>query len=126
MANLQKKWRPFFFAEKNFRIRKPKISVVNSVFFSAKKKVSIFLKVRRLGSQVHQKLFKSARILSGEKNLKLGTPIEIATWRQQDQALWGLWSGPCCLDSSEEVNCPFSNIHNFRSFASIELISNAL
>ena len=68
-----------------------------SEFFSAKKNRSpfIFLKVRRLGSQVHQKLFKSARILSGEKNLELGTPIEIATWRQQDQALWGLWSGPC-------------------------------
>ena len=91
-----KKMETFFFCRKKFRIHKPKFRVVNSEFFSAKKKRSpIFSKVRRVGSQVHQKLFKSARILSGEKNLKLGTPIEIATWRQQDQAIWGLWSGPC-------------------------------
>ena len=44
-----------------------------------KKRNDFFLKVRRVGSQVHQKLFKSARILSEEKILELGTPIEIAT-----------------------------------------------
>ena len=33
MANFQKNWDLFFFAEKNFRIHKPKISVVNSDFF---------------------------------------------------------------------------------------------
>ena len=46
----------------------PKFLFVNSDFFSAKKKRSpFFLKVRHVGSHVHQKLFKSARILSEEK-----------------------------------------------------------
>ena len=90
MANLQKKMETFFFCRKKF----PNSQTENfgcefGILFLPKKKVSIFLKVRRLGSQVHQKLFKSARILSGEKILKLGTPIEIATWRQQDQAILG-------------------------------------
>ena len=116
--------RTFLFGRKKFPNSQPKFLFVNSEFFFCQKKTHTpkFSKVRRLGSQVHQKLFKSARIPSGEKILKLGTPIEIATWRQQDQALWGLWSGLCCLDSSEKINCPSSNIHNFRSFASIGLI----
>ena len=69
-----------------------------------------------------KKLFKSARILSEEKILKLGTSIEIATWRRQDQAICGSGLVHACLDSSEEIDCPSSNGHNFRSFASIELI----
>ena len=64
----------------------PFFSVCEFGFFSAKKTAPTFLKVRRVASQVHQKLFKLARILGVEKkNLQLGTPIEIeiATWRQQ-------------------------------------------
>ena len=50
-------------------------------------------KVRHVGFQVHQKSSKSARIGSGKKLLKLGTPIEISTKRQQNQAIVGLvWS----------------------------------
>ena len=64
----EKKWRPFFFGRKKFRIHNPKFSVCEfGIFFLQKKKVSIFLKVRRVGSQVHQKLFKSARIPSDKK-----------------------------------------------------------
>ena len=70
----------FFFAEKNSEFTKRNFGCeFGNFFLQKKKKVSIFPKVRRVGSQVHQKLFKSARILSGEKILKLGTPIEIAT-----------------------------------------------
>ena len=50
-------------------------------------------KVRHVGFQVHQKSSKSARIGSGKKLLKLGTPIEISTKRQQNQAIVALvWS----------------------------------
>ena len=81
MANFQKKNGDLFFLQKQ-KIPNSQTEHFGCEFgnvFLPKKKVSIFLKVRRLGSQVHQKLFKSARILSGEKILKLGTPIEIAT-----------------------------------------------
>ena len=50
-------------------------------------------KVRHAWFQVHQKPSKSARIESGKKMLKLGTPIEINTERQQTQAIVALvWS----------------------------------
>ena len=69
----------FCLAEKNSEFT-TEISFCEFGFFSAKRIFTPnFPKVRRVGSQVHQKLFKSARILSGEKILKLGTPIEIAT-----------------------------------------------
>ena len=68
----------FFVGKKNPNSQK-EISVVNSDLFLPKKITNFVLKVRRVGSQVHQKLPKSARILSGEKNLQFGTPIEIAT-----------------------------------------------
>ena len=57
MANFRKNGDFFFFAEKN------------SEFTTRNKKVSLFLKVRRVGSQVHRKLFKSARIPNEEKLL---------------------------------------------------------
>ena len=123
MANFRKIWCVFFWQKKISEFTKRNFGCEFGFFFCPpQKNTPNFPKVRRVGSQVHQKLFKSARILSEEKILKLGTPIEIATWRRQDQALWGLWSGLCCLDSSEKINCPSSNIHNFRSFASIGLI----
>ena len=74
------------------------------------------------GFQVHQKPSKSARMGSDKKMLKLGTPIEISTKRQQNQAICGSGLVHACLGSSEEINCPSSNDHNFRSFASVELI----
>ena len=89
MANFQKKFVPFLFCTKKIFEFTTEISFCEFGKNSAKKKEGRFFKVRRVGSQVHQKLFKSARILSGEKILKLGTPIEIATWRQQDQAILG-------------------------------------
>ena len=50
-------------------------------------------KVRHVWFQVHQKSSKSARIENGKKLLKLGTPIEISTKRQQNQAIVALvWS----------------------------------
>ena len=51
---------------------------------------------RHVWFQVHQKSSKSVRIGNGKKMLK--------------------------LDFSEEIDCPSSNVHNFRSFASIELV----
>ena len=82
----------------------------------------MFLKVRHVGSQVHQKLFKSARILSQEKIMKLGTPIESPLGDSKIKRFGGSGLVHACLDSSEEIDCPSSNIHNLGSFASIELI----
>ena len=80
------------------------------------------MKVRHVGSQVHQKLFKSARILSQEKIMKLGTPIESPLGDSKIKRFGGSGLVHACLDSSEEIDCPSSNIHNLGSFASIELI----
>ena len=50
-------------------------------------------KVRHVWFQVYQKSSKSVRMGSGKKMLKLGTPIEISTKRQQNQAAVALvWS----------------------------------
>ena len=50
-------------------------------------------KNRYVGFQVHQKSSKSARMGSGKKMLKLGTPIEFSTKRQKNQAIVALvWS----------------------------------
>ena len=62
------KFRAFFFWQKKIPNSQPKFLFVNSeIFFCQKKKARNFPKVRHVGSRVHQKLFKSARILSGEK-----------------------------------------------------------
>ena len=55
-----------FFGRKKFPNSQPKFLFVNSEFFLPKKITPNFPKVRRVGSQVHQKLFKSARIPSGK------------------------------------------------------------
>ena len=65
-ANFQKKSIPFFLLQKKNSEFTTEISFCEFGFFFCKKKERI-LKVRRVGSQVHQKLSKSARILSEEK-----------------------------------------------------------
>ena len=123
MANFRKCWCVFLGGRRKIPNSQPKFLFVNSENFSAKKKNTPKVsKVRHVGSQVHQKLFKSTRILSDKQNLKLGTPIEIATWRQQNQVICGSGLVHACLGSSEEIGCLSSNVHNFRSFASTELI----
>ena len=85
------------------------------IFFCQTKKCpTVGKKVRHVRFQVHQKSSKSARIENVKKLLKLGTPIEIST------KCSGLVHA--CLDSSEEIDFPSSNVHNFSSFASIGLI----
>ena len=116
--------RTFFFWQKKIsEFTKRNFGCEFGNFFLPNKKMSYGVKkVRHVGFQVHQKSSKSARIGSGKKMLKLGTPIEISTKRQQNQAICGSGLVHACLDSSEEIDCPSSNDHNFRSFASIGLI----
>ena len=53
-----------------------------------------------VGFQVHQRVSKSARMMNSKKMLKLGTPIEISTSRQQYQAICGSGLVHAFLDSS--------------------------
>ena len=95
MANFFSTVGHFFFVEKkNPNSREKKIGCEFGIFFLPNKKMSYRgKKVRHVGFQVHQKSSKSARIGSGKKLLKLGTPIEISTKRQQNQAIVALvWS----------------------------------
>ena len=63
-------------------------SVVNSDIFLPNKKMSYGgEKVRHVGFQGHQKSSKSARIGSEKKMLKLGTPIEISTFKLRDSKI---------------------------------------
>ena len=55
MANFQKKMGAFFFGKENSEFT-TEISFCEFGFFSAKKKSTKFSKVRRVGSQVHQKI----------------------------------------------------------------------
>ena len=84
----------FILAEKKIRIHEKNFGCEFGIFFLPNKKMSYGVKkVRHVGFQVHQKSSKSARIGSGKKLLKLGTPIEISTKRQQNQATVALvWS----------------------------------
>ena len=94
MANFFNTVRLLLFCRKKFPNSRKEILVVNSDFFLTNKNISFrWKKVRHVGFQVHQKSSKSARIGSGKKMLKLGTPIEISTKRQQNQAIVALvWS----------------------------------
>ena len=67
-ANFQKKNGYLFLLQKISELTHRKFRVVNSERFTRKKGTN-FLKVRRIGSQVHQKLFKSTRILSDKKRI---------------------------------------------------------
>ena len=61
----------FFLQKNNFRIHNPKFSGCEFGFFFCKKKCTYFFsKVRHVGSQVHQKIFTSARIPSDKKNIR--------------------------------------------------------
>ena len=87
--------RTFFFWQKKIsEFTKRIFGCEFGIFFLPNKKMSYGAKkVRHVGFQVHQKSSKSARIGSGKKLLKLGTPIEISTKRQQNQAIVALvWS----------------------------------
>ena len=67
-GELSKIWCVFWGAENNFRIHNRDFFFVNSeIVFCQKKNAPFFSKVRHVGSQVQQKLFKSARILSDKK-----------------------------------------------------------
>jgi hypothetical protein len=54
------------FFQKNPNSQTKKTSVVNSFFSDKRKKISKFPKVRHVGFHIRQKVFKSARIVSGE------------------------------------------------------------
>ena len=53
--------------------------------------------------------------LSGTREDKIDFP-------EKSKRLASTFTCHACLDSSEEIDCPSSNIHNLGSFASIELI----
>ena len=81
-------------AKKNSEFTKRIFGCEFGFFFLPNKKMSYGAKkVRHVGFQVHQKSYKPARKGSGKTILNLGTPIEISTKRQQNQAIVALvWS----------------------------------
>ena len=91
-GELSENFVPFFFWQKKNSEFTTEISFCEfGFFFLPNQKMSYRgKKVRHVGFQVHQKSSKLARIGSGKKMLKLGTPIEISTKRQQNQAIVAL------------------------------------
>ena len=88
------------------------------------KKTNSQKEISVVGSQVPgpPKIIQSARILRGEKIMKLRTPIESSLGDSKTKRFGGSGLVHACLDSSEEIDCPSSNTHNLGPFASIELI----